>query len=60
MPIASRIALALLLPALLVNMAVFLLPMGNLALLSFRQANEGGARRCSATSSMPSWCGIPW
>ncbi len=43
MPIASRIALALLLPALLVNMAVFLLPMGNLALLSFRQANEGGA-----------------
>lgn len=43
MPIASRIALALLLPALLVNLAVFLLPMGNLALLSFRQANEGGA-----------------
>ena len=43
MPVASRIALALLLPALLVNMAVFLLPMGNLALLSFREANEGGA-----------------
>jgi putative spermidine/putrescine transport system permease protein len=43
MPIASRIALALLLPALLVNMAVFLVPMGNLALLSFREANEGGA-----------------
>ena len=43
MPIASRIALALLLPAMLVNLAVFLLPMGNLALLSFREANEGGA-----------------
>lgn len=42
MPIASRIALALLLPALLVNLAVFLLPMGNLALLSFREANAGG------------------
>ncbi len=43
MPIASRIALALLLPALLVNLAVFLVPMGNLALLSFREANAGGA-----------------
>ena len=43
MPIASRIALALLLPAVLVNLAVFLLPMGNLALLSLREANEGGA-----------------
>jgi len=43
MPIASRIALALLLPAMLVNLAVFLLPMGNLALLSFREANAGGA-----------------
>lgn len=42
MPIASRIALALLLPALLVNLAVFLVPMGNLALLSFREANAGG------------------
>ncbi len=43
MPIASRLALALLLPALLVNLAVFLLPMGNLALLSFRTASAGGA-----------------
>lgn len=43
MPIASRIALALLLPAVLVNLAVFLVPMGNLALLSLREANEGGA-----------------
>lgn len=29
-------------PALLVNLAVFLLPVGNLALLSFREANAGG------------------
>ena len=43
MPIASRLALALLLPALLVNLAVFLVPMGNLALLSFRGASGGGA-----------------
>ncbi|MCC6718703.1 MAG: ABC transporter permease [Acetobacteraceae bacterium] len=43
MPIASRLALALLLPALLVNLAVFLVPMGNLALLSFQQASAGGA-----------------
>jgi putative spermidine/putrescine transport system permease protein len=43
MPIASRIALLLLGPALLVNLAVFLLPVGNLALLSFREANAGGA-----------------
>jgi putative spermidine/putrescine transport system permease protein len=42
-PIASRIALLLLGPALLVNLAVFLLPVGNLALLSFREANAGGA-----------------
>ena len=43
MPIASRIALALVLPALLVNLAVFLVPMGNLALLSFQEASAGGA-----------------
>jgi putative spermidine/putrescine transport system permease protein len=43
MPVSSRIALALLLPALLVNLVVFLVPMGNLAMLSFREANAGGA-----------------
>ena len=42
MPIASRVALLLLGPALLVNLAVFLVPVGNLALLSFREANAGG------------------
>ena len=43
MPVSSRLALTLLLPALLVNMAVFLVPMGNLALLSFQEASAGGA-----------------
>ncbi len=42
MPIATRIALLLLGPALLVNLGVFLVPVGNLALLSFREANAGG------------------
>jgi putative spermidine/putrescine transport system permease protein len=43
MPVTTRLALALLFPALLLNLVVFLVPMGNLALLSFQAASGGGA-----------------
>ncbi len=43
MTIRGNLAAALLLPALLVNLAVFVLPVGNLAGLSFRDSSAGGA-----------------
>lgn len=43
MPLRASLAAWLLLPALLVNLATFLVPIGNLATLSFREATPGGA-----------------